>query len=227
MPLLQTLGLLIAIAGVAVLTIGNTLPWGSAGPLNRYGAFDAYADGLWAFLCGLVLVAVLLRGGSRHSRTRTIQLLPALLGVGTSLLAFVGFRAVQGWVDSLTALGHGDGTLEPGVYLSLLGGLAAAAGGVLYSWVTVREVPVLPGERAADAAFARELAIRLVLAIVLTIAGGAAGVILALQFSSGLGSGLVLMMFALIGGGVGAAVADRVWRSIFGSPAPRGRVGSR
>src|SRR2546422_8422953 len=104
MPLLQTLGLLIAIAGVAVLTIGNTLPWGSAGPLNRYGAFDSYADGLWALLCGLALVAVLWRGGTAQSRTRTAQLLPAILGIGTFLLAFVGFRAVQGWVDSLAGL---------------------------------------------------------------------------------------------------------------------------
>ena len=224
---LQRIGLIVAVAGVAILAIGNTLPWGSAGELNRYGAFDSYADGLWAFLCGLALIGVLLRGGTARSRTRTVQLLPALLGIGTLLLAFVGFRAVQGWVDSLTALGHQDGKLEPGVYVSLLGGALAAAGGILYSWVTVREMPVLPTVAETDVDFARDLVLRLLLVVAFTVGGGAAGVVLALQIAAGLGSGLILMMLALIGAGAGAAVGDRVWKAFFGQPAPSGRVGSR
>jgi len=224
---LQRIGLIVAVAGVAVLAIGNTLPWGSAGELNRYGAFDSNADGLWAFLCGLALIGVLLRGGTARSRTRTVQLLPALLGIGTLLLAFVGFRAVQAWVGSLAALGHQDGKLEPGVYLSLLGGALAAAGGILYSWVTVREMPVLPTVAETDVDFARDLVLRLLLVVAFTVGGGAAGVVLALQIAAGLGSGLILMMLALIGAGAGAAVGDRVWKAFFGPPAPSGRVGSR
>jgi hypothetical protein len=224
---LRNIGLIVAVGGVALLAFGNTLPWGSAGPLNRYGAFDSYADGLWALLCGLALVAVLWRGGTGQSRTRTAQLLPAILGIGTFLLAFVGFRAVQAWVDSLAGLGHEDGRLEPGVYLSLLGGALAAAGGVVYSWVTVREVPVLPQEPGSDVAFARELVLRLLLVVAFTVGGGAAGIALALQVASGLGSGLVLMMLALIGAGAGAAIGDRLWKLFFASPDPGRRVGTR
>jgi hypothetical protein len=224
---LQTIGLIVAIAGVAVLAIGNTLPWGSAGELNRYGAYDSYADGLWAFLCGLALVAVVVRGGTAGSRIRTVQLLPALLGIGTLLLALVGFRAVQGWVDSLAALGHEDGKVEPGAYVSLLGGALAAAGGTLYSWVTVREVAVAPSAMEADADFARQLLVRLLLVIAFTIGGGAAGVLIALRIASGLGSGLVLMMLALIGAAAGAAIGDRIWKAFFAPPEPPGRVSSR
>ena len=207
---MHKLARIVALIGLGILVVGAALPWGIAGPGDTYGAFDHFGDGFLALVCGVSLVALLFGGGARDSRTRTVQLLPAILGVGTFLLALAGFRSVEAWIHGLEDMGQRP-TFETGIYLSLLGGGVEALAGLTSSAITVRSVSVWRDEGAEDRAFARDFFGRLLVGVVLVIGGAVGGALLGLQLTGRLPNSFLMLLLALIGGTIGAYIANRLW----------------
>jgi hypothetical protein len=207
---LHSLARIVALIGLAILVVGAALPWGNAGPGDTYGAFDHFGDGFLSLVCGVSLVALLFGGGARDSRTRTVQLLPAILGVATFLLALAGFRSVEAWIHGLERMGQRP-TFETGIYLTLVGGAVEALAGLVSSVVTVRSVAVWRNEGAEDRAFARDFFGRLLVGGVLVIGGAVGGSLLGLQVPGRLPNSFLMLLLALIGGTIGAYIANRLW----------------
>ena len=206
----HNLARIVGLIGLGILVVGAVLPWGNAGPGDTYGAFDHFGDGFLSLVCGVSLVALLFGGGARESRTRTVQLLPAILGVGTFLLTLAGYRSVEAWVHGLEGIGQRP-TFETGIYLSLVGGAVEALAGFTSTVITVRSVSVWRDDGAEDRAFARDLFGRLLVGAVLVIGGAVGGALLGLQLPGRLPNSFLMLLLALIGGTIGAYIANRLW----------------
>jgi hypothetical protein len=122
------------LAGLALVAVGAFMPWqtmtyAAGGPVVTTGTSSYTAPGLQILLfAALAALAAVVRGvGDSH--TRTVQLLPALLGGTVLALAVQAYRDVaptSAWDPSRGI----SVVVEGGMWLVLAGSLAMALGGV-------------------------------------------------------------------------------------------------
>jgi len=140
------------VAAFGCLTAGGlVLPWGSyTRPLIEYGppvkvvlsGGSGSGDGLTAFMLGLVLLGLAMSRGAATSRTRTVQWVPAVIGVAIVLVTWSGLNSAEDQIRESAASGW-PATIEPGLMIERLGAILAAAGGIMTSIVVARGHPVV------------------------------------------------------------------------------------
>ena len=145
-----------AFAGFGLVAIGTFLPWQTmtypvGAPIVINGVAGAAAPGLQVllFASGTAVLAGL--RAVADTKTRTVQVMPGILGVVAFLDAVRAYWDVAPasvWDPSRTS----RDVVEIGMWLTLLGGLAAAVGGVTTSIAVARDNPLRPEpwERPAD-----------------------------------------------------------------------------
>lgn len=131
------------VAGVLGLGLGGlVLPWATiiepgelAGTTSRVviSGASGFGDGFSAFLVSLILLGAVASRQAAGSRTRTVQLAPAILSCGAFFLALSGVNGADEEIRHGLAAGW-PVTVEPGLDLeraaavvTLLGGLATTA----------------------------------------------------------------------------------------------------
>jgi hypothetical protein len=131
------------VAGIVGLSLGGLImPWatiiepgelaGTTGRVVVSGA-SGFGDGFSAFLVSLILLGVVASRQAASSRTRTVQLAPAVLGCGAFFLALTGVNGADDEIRHALAAGW-PVTVEPGLdleraaaFVTMLGGLATTA----------------------------------------------------------------------------------------------------
>jgi hypothetical protein len=171
------------LAGFVAVAVGTFLPWQTmtypvGAPLVKTGTSGFTAPGLaiLAFAIPTALAACLRRVAD--SRTRIVQLLPAVLGccvLALAAQAYLDVAPTNVWDPSRSL----SDVVEPGMWIVLAGSLAMAIGGVLTTVAIARANPLRPEEwqPAIDLSFVRwtvATALGLVLAIAAVTAGGEA-----------------------------------------------------
>lgn len=207
----------LAIVGVGMLAVAAFLPWVTTVDVNgvylALGGFDGAADGFTELLLGAGLLAVLASRGARTSRVRTLQLLPAILGLVSLFISLDALRAAQAHLDGVRQVG-GHGQLEPGSWLLVLGASLVASGG-LAATVSVARANPLSHDPSQPPALDREFVAR----IVVGVAGFLVGLGVAVQlahtvFGAGPITGYASLYGAIFGGFLGAGLAVSVWRRL-------------
>jgi hypothetical protein len=208
---------LLATVGVGMVAVAAFLPWVTTVDVNGVylvlGGFDGAADGLTELLVGAGLLAVLASHGARTSRVRTLQLLPALLGLVSLFVALDALRAAQTHLDAVRQVG-GHGQLEPGLWLFVFGGAVALGGGLGASFVVARANP-LSHDASQPPVLDRELVLRIAVGAAGFLVGMAAGVALAQTvFGAAPITGYASLYGAIFGGFLGTGLAVSAWRRL-------------
>jgi hypothetical protein len=208
---------LLAIVGVGTVAVAVFLPWVTTVDVNGVhlvlGGFDGAADGLTELLVGAGLLAVLASHGARTSRVRTLQLLPALLGLVSLFVALDALRAAQAHLDGVRQAG-GHGQLEPGLWLFVFGAAVALGGGLGASVVVARANP-LSHDASQPPVLDRELVLRIAVGAAGFLVGMAACVALAQTvFGAAPITGYASLYGAIFGGFLGTGLAVSAWRRL-------------
>lgn len=203
------------VVGFAGLVTGWVLPWAtSPDGVFRYGASILTADsragdGITAVFFGLVLLGLAVSRQVAVSRTRVIQLAPAIVGIAIGFILLPSLNWTQDAVDQAIAIGSAA-SIAPGWAVEWLAVGLCAFGGVVMTIdlsITHRVVPEPGLTTGLDADFAASVAVGL--------AGVALGVWLAFMLSGMMGSEFYAerMLFLLLGGILlGPALTVSTWR---------------
>lgn len=215
-PLRRPIGVLGLLSGALVL-VGALAPWVSGpapdGTFVSVNGFTGAGDGSMALLFAILLVVALSSRALADSRTRTVQLLPAALGMVSGLYMAVAVRGLPQTVDGLRNLGV-DPVVQTGIWLEAAGSALVALAGVASTTLLIRRNPIRR-EAAADVdALDRILFVRLGIRLGGMVAGLAVGVWLAIQTYGSTGSPFV-PAYGLVGLGAGLGAAALVL-SLFG-----------
>lgn len=127
------------LAGLTVQLAGLPFEWGRVeldGQIRTYSATTGASDGITALVLTLILLIVASLRDVASTRTRTIQIVPAVLGALVLLVVFDGFRAVD--LAIVSPIEAYRGHFEPGMWLALAGAFLTAAGGAAVSGMLVR-----------------------------------------------------------------------------------------
>ncbi len=207
---------LLTLAGVGLLVAGVLLPWAdirSPFSVEKIDGLSGAGDGATAFLLAILLLAVIASPPASTSRTRIVQALPGILGVGTFLVAIIVVRILGAREQAFAASEHLD--VLPGLVLLFAGSALASLGGVATSVSVARAHPPLPG--GASRAFEPGTAAEAAVAIPFAIVGAILPVLVAVALLNGGGAGtpglvLVAIFGFAYGGVVGALAGVRVLR---------------
>ncbi len=208
---------LLATVGIGMVAVAAFLPWVTTVDVNRVylvlGGFDGAADGFTELLVGAGLLAVLASHGAQTSRVRTLQLLPAILGLVSLFIALDALRAAQAHLDGVRQAG-GHGQLEPGLWLLVLGASVAAGGGLVATVIVARANP-LSHDASQPPVLDREFVTRIVVGAAGFLVGAGASVQLAhAVFGAGPITGYASLYGAIFGGFLGTGLAVSVWRRL-------------
>jgi hypothetical protein len=208
---------LLAIVGVGVIAVAAFQPWVTTVDVNvvylQLGGFNDAADGLTELLVGAGLLAVLASHGAQTSRVRTLQLLPAILGVVALFIALDALRAAQVHLDAVRQNG-GHGQLEPGLFLFVLGASVALAGGLGTSLVVAQANPLSP-DASQPPVFDRAFVARILVGVAGFLVGMGVTVQLAhTVFGAAPIAGYASLYGAIFGGFLGTGLALSVWRRL-------------
>jgi hypothetical protein len=186
-----------AIVGAVAITVGTYLPWRTTvypeGPpdvMTGTNTWDAPGQVL-VVMAGLALVACALPQVAR-SRTRVVQLLPAVLGAVPAILAAEDYQQLA--PQGLASAASSNVTLEPGFWVCVVGSVGVALGGVATSAVVIRDNPRLARARGWEMDPA---AFRPFLAVTIGIIGGVAATVALVPALGPLG-GLAAPVLAVI-----------------------------
>lgn len=120
-------------AGALLAVVASPLAWatetGVPRPDVRTG-WTGTADGFLLAAVGGALALLALNRGVAESRTRTLRLLPLVLGLAAGALGVGAIRNVDHQIR-LWEGGGGSGVYEPGLFVALVGAAMLAVGGVL------------------------------------------------------------------------------------------------
>lgn len=205
------------VLGFAGLVAGWFLPWAtSPDGVFRYGASILTADsragdGITAVFFGLVLLGLAVSRQVADSRTRVIQLAPAIVGIATAFIILPSLNWTQDAVDQAIAIGS-PASISPGWAVEWVAVGLCVFGGVVMTIdlsITHRVVPEPGLTTGLDADFAASVAVGL--------AGIALGVWSAFMLSGLMGSEAYTerLLFLLVGGILlGPALAVATWRGL-------------
>ena len=201
--------------GVAGLLVGWLLPWASSP--DRIFFWDSSVisadtksdDGTVAIFLGILLLGLVASRRIAISRTRLVQLAPAIVGAAILFMILPSLQWTVSSVDSAVANGW-VASIEPGVPIEFAAAVLCVIGGVATTIDTVRSVPA-PAEAGSSAALDRDF----LASILVGAAGAVLGVVVALGISALFGGGPdglltpVLLIFLVL---LGPAVAVITWR---------------
>jgi hypothetical protein len=208
---------LLALVGVGIVAVAAFQPWVTTVDVNgvylQLGGFNDAADGLMELVVGAGLLVVLASHGAQTSRVRTLQLLPAILGLVCLFIALDALRAAQVHLDGVLRVG-GHGQLESGLFLLVFGASVALAGGLGSSLVVARANPLSP-DASQPPVFDRAFVGR----ILVGAAGFLVGMGVAVQLAhtvlgAGPIAGYASLYGAIFGGFLGTGLAVSAWRRL-------------
>lgn len=194
------------------MLVGALSPWVSgrdpSGQLHVIYGFSDAGDGAVALGFGVLLIVALASRSVADSRTRVVQLLPAILAAAGLLYMLVAVRSLPITQRELVNLGVVP-IVGPGVWIETLGAAVAFVAGVAASARIIAANPTHPREAGAGDL----LDLRFILSLLWRVAGALVGLALAvwiaLQLYESTASPFV-PAFGMIGIVVGLWVTGRV-----------------
>ncbi len=200
--------------GGPLVVVGSFLPWQTVtwplgAPEVTSGASSFDAPGLQLILLFALTLALAALPSVAGSRTRLVQLLPAIAGIAAGVIAI---GAYQKLANAGGPAGPSSYSVEGGFWLAALGSGLVALGGVATSTVISRDRPLRPEEDADPGAV-----LLIVPPLIALVAGLIIGVAVAVAVSPALGPGgsIVAPLLMLIATVVAALVVHTALKAIW------------
>ena len=225
---------LLAVAGAVAIAIGVVMPWIDYG----IDAFHASANGFTGDTWGIIelaiaalVFAVAASGSVARSRSRRIQLLPAVTGLVALVIYYDASLAAGQLADSYRASGYSV-SFPGGLEVLLLGSLLCALSGVAASAAAWRRTPPAPRSSLGRSPgsdigpgidFLAELVLGAVVGVGCAVAGGFLAASLPVEPEA---RAQVMILAVLAGGFLGMVLLDRLWRRFVSRRSRTGRLGS-
>ncbi len=209
---------LLALAGAATAIVGVMLPWVNYGVDTFHASANGFTGDTWGIFAVATVgaqVGVLASRLAARSQARSIQLLPAFLGLLGLAIYFDAWLAAQQLADSYRSSGY-TVSFAAGLWVLLVGVVLCAIGGLASSVVVWRAAAarrsnpdISAGQVAGQGAgFFAELAVGALVSLGSAIGGGV--IALYLIHGNGEESGLIVL-FTVLGVFVGAVVTHALW----------------
>lgn len=212
---------LLAAAGAAAVVVSVFIPWIDYGVDTFHASANGFTDDTWgtvAAVSAAAMVAVLASRSVARSPARWVQLAPAAFGLASLVFYYDASLGAQHLADSYRQSGYLV-SMSVGLQIMLLGSVMCAVGGAACSALAWRSIAPPPRSTLLEtdgpvAGTWTGIAAGFAVGAVVGIGCAFAGAVLALNLTGGSGAAGPMVVLSILGGLLGATLADRLWRRL-------------